>query len=358
MREGRSIALCAMAAAAAAITSAAAPRAAPAAPQCGWHVPLTNMAPGEWWQIEGIAALAPGDVWFVGRQGDRSPGWRPLIVHYDGRDLRRVPTPNPNGFRDGLRAVTARTTDAMWAVGDGRNAHPTTMYFNGTRWRMGSGFALSDSGDEALSLRDVATAWPAVWAVGSELRSGRRAGRAQVRGKLGWRHVETPPTGGLDAVVAPTVNDIWLFGSGPERTGLRRLRRDGARWDVAAPTRYAGRAMRVHDASASGPRDIWVVGSAGGRPWAERYDGAAWRESPLPESHWRRTGAAGTVPTLRGVKAWSGSDVWAVGSFGIEHYDGRRWQLVETSGKLSAIDGASPREMWAAGEIIARYTCL
>ena len=59
----------------------------------------------------------------------------------------------------------------------------------------------------------------------------------------------------------------------------------------------------------------------------------------------------------RGAATWALLSL-AVGSFGIEHYDGRRWQLVETSGRLSAIDGASPREMWAAGEIIAHYTCL
>ena len=110
----------------------------------GWtatRVPLGQVyPPGEQAaQLNGVAAVAPGDGWAVGAVSDTSSlASRTLAYHWDGTAWTRSPTPNPAGPAQGnqLNAVAARATADVWAVGgDGYRAASLVLHWNGSAWR-------------------------------------------------------------------------------------------------------------------------------------------------------------------------------------------------------------------------------
>ncbi|MEU8132123.1 hypothetical protein [Streptodolium elevatio] len=79
-----------------------------------------------------VTALAPDDVWAVGR----SMEMKPVIMHYDGTAWTSVPVSVPNGE---LRDVVARGPHEVWAVGGTRDTDGTldglVLRFDGHTWQ-------------------------------------------------------------------------------------------------------------------------------------------------------------------------------------------------------------------------------
>jgi hypothetical protein len=113
-----------------------------------------------------------------------------------------------------------------------------------------------------------------------------------------------------------------------------------------------------------------AVDATGGQAWAvgghvvgpvsspliQRWDGKAWTEQKLQLP----PGSIG-ISSFYAVKAFSTSDVWAVGSWMgddplVEHWDGNRWSLVTvpsfggTENILTGIDGTSSTDLWLVGQ--------
>jgi hypothetical protein len=113
-----------------------------------------------------------------------------------------------------------------------------------------------------------------------------------------------------------------------------------------------------------------AVDATGGQAWAvgghvvgpvsspliQRWDGEAWTEQKLQVP----PGPIG-ISSFYAVKAFSTSDVWAVGSWMgddplVEHWDGHRWSLVTvpsfggTENILTGIDGTSSTDLWLVGQ--------
>jgi len=113
-----------------------------------------------------------------------------------------------------------------------------------------------------------------------------------------------------------------------------------------------------------------AVDASGGQAWAvgghvvgpvsspliQRWDGEAWTEQKLQVP----PGPIG-ISSFYAVKAFSTSDVWAVGSWMgddplVEHWDGHRWSLVTvpsfggTENILTGIDGTSSTDLWLVGQ--------
>lgn len=91
-------------------------------------------------------------------------------------------------------------------------------------------------------------------------------------------------------------------------------------------------------------------------PFIQRWDGTRWAEQELQVP----PGPIG-ISSFYAVKAFSPSDVWAVGSWMgneplVEHWDGRRWSLVTvptfggTENILTGIDGTSSTDLWLVGQ--------
>ncbi len=77
--------------------------------------------------LNGIAALAPNDIWAVGYQSS-SPGGATstLTMHFDGTNWTIVPSPNPGGLTSSLAGVVALTDGSIWCAG---------FYYDGTQGR-------------------------------------------------------------------------------------------------------------------------------------------------------------------------------------------------------------------------------
>ena len=123
-------------------------------------------------------------------------------------------------------------------------------------------------------------------------------------------------------------------------------------------------AGRLNAVDAVSPRDVWAVGdNLTNRLVAEHYNGSKWTLSFPVEEY-------GT--TINAVAASSADSVWAVGSayeeqyggafYGsiIEHFDGKRWSLVEginylSSTGLNAVAAISSHNVWAVGDGIQHY---
>jgi hypothetical protein len=91
-------------------------------------------------------------------------------------------------------------------------------------------------------------------------------------------------------------------------------------------------------------------------PLIQRWDGKRWTEQKFPVP----PGPIG-ISSFYAVKAFSASDVWAVGSWMgddplVEHWDGHRWSLITvpsfggTENILTGIDGTSSTDLWLVGQ--------
>jgi len=91
-------------------------------------------------------------------------------------------------------------------------------------------------------------------------------------------------------------------------------------------------------------------------PFIQRWDGKQWTDQELQVP----PGPIG-ISSFYAVKAFSSSDVWAVGSWMgdhplVEHWDGQRWSLVTvpafggSENILTGVDGTSATDLWLVGQ--------
>jgi len=162
-----------------------------------------------------------------------------------------------------------------------------------------------------------------------------------------------------------TATNAWAVGyfdasSAPWQRPLA-ARWDGAAWRLTSPpTPSAGAWLSGVDGSATG--NVWAVGATGAAPLIQRWNGSAWNRvvSPSP--------AGASSADLRGVKAVSASDAWAVGNAVvpggspssrtmIQRWNGTSWNIVPspspdpTQNLLVAVDRVADNAAWAVGNI-------
>jgi hypothetical protein len=227
--------------------------------------------------------VASNDVWAVGYQQVSSTGMaQPLIEHWDGTSWSVVPSPNltPGGL---LKAVTAISTNNVWAVGEDDNLSVDLVeHWDGTSWSVVSSPAFNGS-------------------------------------------IEI-----LYGVSADASNDVWAVGDSP---GVI-LHFNGTSWSrtVLPPARVGGPALKA--VAAVSPSDVWAVGmvrTSNSSNWVgltEHWDGTSWV---------REANAAPGV-SITGIAAISASDIWAVGTGGIQNWNGTSWSLVSS---LRGVDVAA-----------------
>jgi hypothetical protein len=182
-----------------------------------------------------------------------------------------------------------------------------------------------------------------------------------------WRIVPSPRST-YHTVTAVSRSDVWAAGmaNGSFSPNLPVARWDGQSWELVPDTAETGWETYANASSASGPTNVWIVGQEAAGPFVERFDGSRFARVAVPHAHWKSNYDNGENSYFDGVVAISPRNVWAVGTFGIEHYDGRSWQLSSRDGSYSAITAASPRDIWAVGSTfngristakVLRYGC-
>lgn len=288
-------------------------------------------------ELTGVAAIAPGDVWAVGYSntsgGQSAPNTQqPLAMHWNGSQWQSVTVPSPStGSFEPLNAVTAITSNDVWAVGSDSGANTSLIeHFNGRVWQVVTAPTAVNGG----ALTGIAAAGSGdVWAVGAGPGTVRQGGGGC--GVAGgpviehfdgtrWSAMLTAQVGILYGVTAVAANDVWAVGttyaSGPQGTLL--LHWNGKQWlsvSGPAPTSQQG-SYQLSAVAARSSADVYAAGtaydygaSASGpqsQALVERWDGTSWRVVQVPQP-----GLADD--TLAAIAALPGShgDVWAVGAY-------------------------------------------
>jgi hypothetical protein len=106
-----------------------------------WQVMPSPNPPGIA-HLYAVAALAADDVWAVGIYRNASGFWQTLTMHYDGTTWQIVPSPSLAGYYNYLYALAAVAPDEVWAVGRANDAviwiidKPLAMRWDGTEWAL------------------------------------------------------------------------------------------------------------------------------------------------------------------------------------------------------------------------------
>lgn len=221
----------------------------------------------------GVADLAAGNVWAVGR----SEGNRALIEHWNGTAWTIVPAPAPSVpagetfVGTTLTAVSARSATDIWATGytqsakgTAANSYTLTMHYNGASWSV------------------VPSPNPAV-------RSAINGVRQQLNG-----------------VVEISANDAWAVGNTVDTVsgsfqpnGPIAMHWNGTAWSLA--TVPAGVTTRLSAVSANSSGAVWADGDG----TIVRFNGTSWTTETVPGA-----------PILKGIASVPGTatEAFAAGS--------------------------------------------
>jgi hypothetical protein len=157
-------------------------------------------------------------------------------------------------------------------------------------------------------------------------------------------NASTAGGGGGIAVLSPS--DVWAVGSGGGQPLVEHW--DGSTWSLV-PTPTFGNGGLFHKIAAIEPDDMWAVGFANAQQQAlaEHWDGTAWSLPPAPTM---------SKTILLGVHALSSTAAWAVGDDGIGavmvHWDGTNWSFASVpSGRYILYDvrAFSDTDIWVVG---------
>ena len=265
------------------------------------------------------AAIADSDIWAVGTTNLDTSSDTPLAVHFDGMSWSAVPTPTLKGRND-FDGVAAVASNDVWAVGaqdisSTGFAQPLIEHWDGTSWSVVSSPKLKQDGAlEAVT----AISTNNVWAVG--LLDDLSAALVEHWDGTSWSVVSSPAFTGIQevtAISADASNDIWAVTSSPIV-----LHFDGTNWSqvhAGSEPRYGFFSLR--GITALSPTNVWAVGEGkfcnGCGPVGLTYnwDGTSFNRVANP------------AKGLSSVSAISASNIWAVGSE-IENWEGTSWTTV------------------------------
>jgi hypothetical protein len=205
------------------------------------------------------------------------------------------------------------------------------------------------------------------WAVGGE-------SIAEWNGSQ-WKLV---PGATLGSSIAPDLrgvsgsgpDDVWAVGEkqDPANDGALIEHWNGTSWTAAAPATGEPAGSALVAVSADSPSDAWAVGSDTKGAMIEHWNGSSWSVVKGAKKTPKAEGIKSVG--LIAVDALSPTDVWAIGSTDVhqeqgakkqfvEHFNGSEWSIVKAvkpnagGGRLAAISGSSPENVWAVGESAA-----
>jgi hypothetical protein len=268
--------------------------------------------------LDGVAAVAPNDVWAVGASWSSQGDSAAQAFHFNGAEWTGVPTPSFTA--SWLSDVDATSATNVWAVGGayaGDKGRPLV-----TRLINGAWVAIPTPAPgpawHSLNSVDMVTARYG-WAVGSYAPvsgGGDRSNLALRWNGFSWQSVPVPNLGaGVNVLTSISVdgpNTAWAVGHFtpavvPRQSQTVILRWNGSVWArVPSPSPAPTGTNELRSVTAISPTEAWAVGQvaasgwASRRPLALRWDGHAWSEVPLnppDERAWEFTAVAALSST-------------------------------------------------------------
>jgi len=215
-----------------------------------------------------VAAASARDVWAVGYR-DAKGVYRSLAEHWDGDRWTVVRLRRLGGPGNGLNAVGAAASGAVWAVGGSARtrgpSQPLVLRLDGPSWSSVSAPASLHS----ATLNGVA-AWGRgrAWVVGATRSSGGdRAFSLQTDGR-NWRVIPidlaAPLSADLNAIWAAAPGDVWAVGSSFDGRWYRPLveHGTGGRWSSVPTPGTPGYDSHLMAVAGFARGELWAVGSA------------------------------------------------------------------------------------------------
>jgi hypothetical protein len=273
-----------------------------------------------------VAATSAANAWAVGDLGQQGT---PLIVHWNGTKWSRVLAGAPADTE--LRAVAASSPGNAWALGEtyppagSLRQMPVILHWNGRAWRQVPSPASSGAFLNSVSVTSAANAW----VVGSYFASANRSVGSTRPIALhwngsAWRRAPLPvPTGAaaeLTGVSATSASDAWAVGAFFSKQGNPGagfvLHWDGSSWtQVPSAPASAGEPIAV---AATATDYAWLADSATGSEFAwpggrvaGLWNGHDWTTVPIPLVQTHNEGRGGDVKAL----AVAGHDAWMAGDY-------------------------------------------
>ncbi len=301
----------------------AAPPADPPPP--AWTI-VNSPNAGEPTLLKAVAARTSNDVWAVGQHfsPDNSPTATvtpsgTFIQHWDGSAWSSVSAPNP-GNRNELNAVAVRAANDAWAVGgynttntDGPNWRPLILHWNGSTW--------------------------------SQVVSP-----------------ELPDNNILYGVTVVDANNAWAVGTWGYYLGSQPCiyHWDGTSWSIAYQANSFPYGAHLTSIAARTVNDVWAVGDEGVTsgttvPLTLHWNGSNWQVLPSLSPVY------GAQYILHSVAMVASNDVWAVGSAASGgstspltiHWNGTSWSIITQPGgsskPLYGVAAIGTSDVWEAG---------
>ncbi len=279
--------------------------------------------------LTAVGGVAANDVWAVGgiAMAVNQPPRLPWALHWNGTAWTEVPIPtgpNPGGTgRGGLRGVAALAAGNVWTVGRSRAGTALVEHWDGTAW------TVTTTPTVSAGLDGVAAVSPTnIWAVGDAVTNpdGTHAALIMHYDGTSWQRVANPVslpaafTGtALTSVSAVNATDIWAVGATTDQLGLAQPlieHWNGTAWSrVANPPRPAGIShYALGGVAALTATDAYAVGGlshedlSGGDAYLVHWNGTAWSRVTIPHTAAPNDGLAAIATTP------GGGPIWAVGS--------------------------------------------
>ncbi len=312
--------------------------------------------------LAAVDAAASDDVWAVGEYG----GTYGIVDHWDGVAWTMT---TQQGINNSLSAVVAISSTDVWASGYriGHDGVPVafTEHWDGNTW---TPMPTPHPGFESRALALAAFSTADVWAAGYYLQSDILHPLYLHWDGTSWTQFPSPSSGGtvVNALAGVSSDDLWALGqqAAPQPYSTRPLAEhwDGSSWTAVKPAPVLGGGDRDFDGGVGvASVGVWAVGSGeysgpGGTLGSviQHWDGVEWRTVRNPNGG-----------KLLAASMAAATDVWVVGVYvhladshaTSEHWDGTRWAALltpnpEGNSQLNGVKAITGTDIWAVGEYV------
>jgi hypothetical protein len=321
-----------------------------------WTVATTPVLPTIYNELLAVSAVSTNDVWAVGSSGGEA-----LIEHWDGTSWSVVPHPNP-GIGNRFFGVAAVASNNVWAVGytsDGGLSQTLVEHWDGNNWSVIPSPNVPDQHNSLFAVAAV-PGTNELWAVG---RADPSTPFILHWNGTQWSIVPGPPSGTvplLYGVAAVSTNDVWAVGWTGGKSGPVTLTMhwDGSKWSVVPSPNPSSTSNYLHGVTALATNDVWAVGEFNAPGGNQRTLFLRWNGTTWEQFQGDNTGPNGVQFFTNAVSAINGSDIWAVGTNShtlAEHWNGTSWSMASTPNAgtgdniLNAVSGTASTDVWEVG---------
>jgi hypothetical protein len=277
--------------------------------------------------LNSVSAVSATNIWATGDYSAESGGItsdRTLVLHWNGHRWSQVPSPSPGSFYDALGTVRGVSATNIWAVGTYAGSdirdRSLILHWNGRAWRQ---VPSPDPGKQSDSLNGLAVvSASSVWTTELYSNSSGMAGTSLILHWNGraWTKAAAGSSGSdLTNVSASSAANAWAVG-GDAKGRSMALHWNGRTWTrVATPNVKPNQLINALDSvTVLSPTSAWAVGVAQnvfsvfeGTAIEMHWNGRSWSMMTSP--------APGGNSGLFDVQATSAVSPWAVGEYGLSN---------------------------------------